>query len=77
MKIHYVLHPAKLKQLKEAVKDQNMSRREQKQKEYKQAKYKKMTILNQKTSKGQPLMNGRMKLLYEKIQKNYDRENKQ
>ncbi|KAL0272836.1 UNVERIFIED_CONTAM: hypothetical protein PYX00_005660 [Menopon gallinae] len=63
------------KQKKREEMERVKSEREQAIKAYKEKKAAKFRKLSQKTSKGQPVMRGRMELLLEKIEKNYANHN--
>lgn len=74
--VNYCIAPNLLEQkLKKKEQFQNKGRKVDKREEYLKQKQRRNDILKQKTRKGQPVMAGRMQLLYEKVQKVVSKEN--
>ncbi|CAO1359333.1 unnamed protein product [Diamesa hyperborea] len=66
--VNYVLNPKSLQKKKIEVKELEQNERNQ---AFQHKKKKRNLAYTRTTNKGQPIMGGRMKLLYEKIQKNF------
>ncbi|CAO1319091.1 unnamed protein product [Diamesa serratosioi] len=66
--VNYVLNPKLLQKKKMEVKELEKTEKTQ---VFQQKKKKRNLAYTRTTNKGQPIMGGRMKLLYEKIQKNF------
>uniref|UniRef100_A0A182MM73 rRNA-processing protein FYV7 n=1 Tax=Anopheles culicifacies TaxID=139723 RepID=A0A182MM73_9DIPT len=68
-KVNYCLAPERLEAQSRAVKQFERQEREQEFERKKQDRQQKHKMMTQKTRKGQPVMQGRLELLYEKVKK--------
>ncbi|XP_052897898.1 uncharacterized protein LOC128304693 [Anopheles moucheti] len=68
-KVNYCLAPERLEAQSRAIKHFERQEREQEFERKKQDRQQKHKMMTQKTRKGQPVMQGRLELLYEKVKK--------